>query len=170
MSKRVSLILGDSDEAMIGPYLDEGSPAFEVLRDWAHCCGREPKPSRIAFLMSGTPSWPRSSTPNRPPSNDSRRVTATPAGPRVDDEPRGAQGGVRSGAPIELDFDQFLLLCRNSEIGQLADTSKRATEISSIRRDFGTFRDHWSVRRVPQRGHQRAGTPSRAAIASSLSR
>lgn len=35
MSKRVSLILGDSDEAKIGPYLDEGSPAFEVLRHWA---------------------------------------------------------------------------------------------------------------------------------------
>ena len=35
MSKRVSLILGDSDEAAIGPYLDQGSPAFEVLRLWA---------------------------------------------------------------------------------------------------------------------------------------
>ncbi len=35
MSKRVSLILGDSDEAAIGPYLDQGSPAFEVLRHWA---------------------------------------------------------------------------------------------------------------------------------------
>jgi len=35
MSKRVSLILGDSDEAAIGPYLTEGSPAFEVLRHWA---------------------------------------------------------------------------------------------------------------------------------------
>jgi len=31
----VSLILRDSDEAKIGPYLDEGSPAFEVLRRWA---------------------------------------------------------------------------------------------------------------------------------------
>ena len=35
MSKRVSLILGDAAEAKIGPYLDEGSPAFEVLRHWA---------------------------------------------------------------------------------------------------------------------------------------
>lgn len=35
MSKRVSLILGDSDEAAIGPYLDPESPAFEVLRHWA---------------------------------------------------------------------------------------------------------------------------------------
>ena len=35
MSKRVSLILGDSDEAVIAPYLNQGSPAFEVLRHWA---------------------------------------------------------------------------------------------------------------------------------------
>ena len=35
MSKRVSLILGDSDEAAIGPYLEEGSPSFDVLRRWA---------------------------------------------------------------------------------------------------------------------------------------
>lgn len=35
MSKRVSLILGDSDEAKIGPFLDQDSPAFEVLRHWA---------------------------------------------------------------------------------------------------------------------------------------
>lgn len=35
MSKRVSLILNDSDEAKIGPYLEEGSPSFEVLRRWA---------------------------------------------------------------------------------------------------------------------------------------
>lgn len=35
MSKRVSLILGDSDEAVIAPYLSQGSPAFEVLRHWA---------------------------------------------------------------------------------------------------------------------------------------
>ena len=34
MSKRVSLILGDSDEAVIAPYLSQGSPAFEVLRHW----------------------------------------------------------------------------------------------------------------------------------------
>ncbi|MGB9225062.1 hypothetical protein [Mycobacterium sp.] len=35
MSKRVSLILKDADEAVIAPYLSEGSPAFEVLRQWA---------------------------------------------------------------------------------------------------------------------------------------
>lgn len=35
MSKRVSLILGDLDEIVIGPYLDQGSQAFEVLRRWA---------------------------------------------------------------------------------------------------------------------------------------
>ena len=35
MRKRVSLILGDSEEAAIGPYLDRSSPAFEVLRQWA---------------------------------------------------------------------------------------------------------------------------------------
>lgn len=35
MSKRVSLILKDADEAVIAPYLSEGSPAFKVLRQWA---------------------------------------------------------------------------------------------------------------------------------------
>ncbi len=35
MSKRVSLTLADSDTARIGPYLVEGSAAFEVLRRWA---------------------------------------------------------------------------------------------------------------------------------------
>lgn len=35
MGKRVSLILKDADEAAIEPYLNEGSPAFEVLRQWA---------------------------------------------------------------------------------------------------------------------------------------
>ncbi|WP_343709565.1 hypothetical protein [Mycobacterium sp.] len=35
MSKRVSLILKDSDEAAIAPYLREGSASFEVLRQWA---------------------------------------------------------------------------------------------------------------------------------------
>jgi hypothetical protein len=35
VTKRVSLILGDSDEAVIAPYLSQGSPAFEVLRHWA---------------------------------------------------------------------------------------------------------------------------------------
>lgn len=36
MSKRVSLILSDSDEAQIGPYLDKVSPAVEVLSRWAN--------------------------------------------------------------------------------------------------------------------------------------
>ncbi|MBX9642058.1 MAG: hypothetical protein K2X97_20745 [Mycobacteriaceae bacterium] len=31
----MSLILKDADEAVIAPYLSEGSPAFEVLRQWA---------------------------------------------------------------------------------------------------------------------------------------
>lgn len=30
----MSLILGDSDEAVIAPYLSQGSPAYEVLRHW----------------------------------------------------------------------------------------------------------------------------------------
>lgn len=35
MSKRVSLILKDSDEAALAPYLREGSVGFEALRQWA---------------------------------------------------------------------------------------------------------------------------------------
>jgi hypothetical protein len=35
MSKRVSLILKDADEAVIAPYLTEGSASFEALRQWA---------------------------------------------------------------------------------------------------------------------------------------
>lgn len=35
MSKRVSLILKDSDEAALAPFLSEGSAGFEVLRQWA---------------------------------------------------------------------------------------------------------------------------------------
>ncbi|MGH3561214.1 MAG: hypothetical protein ACRDTN_05260 [Mycobacterium sp.] len=35
MSKRVSLILKDADEAAIAPYLNDGSASFEVLRQWA---------------------------------------------------------------------------------------------------------------------------------------
>ncbi|MDO3014607.1 hypothetical protein P5V34_11475 [Mycobacteroides abscessus subsp. abscessus] len=34
MSKRVSLILKDADEAVIAPYLDETSLSFAVLRQW----------------------------------------------------------------------------------------------------------------------------------------
>lgn len=40
MGKRVSLILKDVDEGAIAPYLDEGSPSFEVLRDWARRRGQ----------------------------------------------------------------------------------------------------------------------------------
>ena len=36
MSKRVSLTLRDADEAMLAPFLHRSSPAFEVLRQWAH--------------------------------------------------------------------------------------------------------------------------------------
>lgn len=35
MGKRVSLTLRDVDEAVIAPYLAEGTPASEVLRRWA---------------------------------------------------------------------------------------------------------------------------------------
>ncbi|SOJ57629.1 hypothetical protein MSIMFB_05106 [Mycobacterium simulans] len=35
MRKRVSLILKDADEAVIAPYLNEGSASFDVLRQWA---------------------------------------------------------------------------------------------------------------------------------------
>jgi hypothetical protein len=35
MSKRVSLTLTDADQAVLAPYLSEGSPSFEVLRRWA---------------------------------------------------------------------------------------------------------------------------------------
>jgi hypothetical protein len=35
MSKRVSLILKDADEAVVAPYLSEGSASFEALRLWA---------------------------------------------------------------------------------------------------------------------------------------
>jgi len=34
MSKRVSLILKDADEAALTPYLNEGTAAFEALRQW----------------------------------------------------------------------------------------------------------------------------------------
>ncbi|WP_230981573.1 hypothetical protein [Mycobacterium malmoense] len=40
MSKRVSLILKDADEAVIAPYLSEGSPSFETLRQWASQRGK----------------------------------------------------------------------------------------------------------------------------------
>lgn len=39
MSKRVSLILRDADEAAISPFLTEGSPAAEALRRWAGAHG-----------------------------------------------------------------------------------------------------------------------------------
>ncbi|OBJ81088.1 hypothetical protein [Mycobacterium sp. 1245852.3] len=35
MSKRVSLILKDADEAALAPYLNEGTAEFEALRQWA---------------------------------------------------------------------------------------------------------------------------------------
>lgn len=31
----MSLILRDADEATIAPFLDRGTPAFEILRQWA---------------------------------------------------------------------------------------------------------------------------------------
>jgi hypothetical protein len=35
MSKRVSLILKDADEAVIAPYLSEGSAEMDAVRSWA---------------------------------------------------------------------------------------------------------------------------------------
>ncbi|KRQ23336.1 MULTISPECIES: hypothetical protein [unclassified Mycobacteroides] len=50
MSKRVSLILKDVDEAVIAPYLDEDSDAFEVLRQWAELRGQAGIKSEAAVL------------------------------------------------------------------------------------------------------------------------
>ncbi|WP_237752758.1 hypothetical protein [Mycolicibacterium aromaticivorans] len=50
MSKRVSLILKDADEAAIEPYLNEGSVAFEVLRQWASRHGEADIKSEAAAL------------------------------------------------------------------------------------------------------------------------
>lgn len=57
MSKRVSLILRDSDEAAISPFLTEGSPAAEALRRWASAHGvgdvRSEAASLRALLQAG---------------------------------------------------------------------------------------------------------------------
>ena len=50
MSKRVSLILKDADEAAIEPYINVGSPAFEVLRQWASRHGEGDIKSEAAAL------------------------------------------------------------------------------------------------------------------------
>ena len=52
MSKRVSLILKESDEAAIGPYLDEGSASFEALREWARRRGAGEITSEAAALRA----------------------------------------------------------------------------------------------------------------------
>lgn len=52
MSKRVSLILKDADEAVLAPYLDEDSPAFEVLRQWASQRGQTDIKSEAATLRA----------------------------------------------------------------------------------------------------------------------
>lgn len=52
MSKRVSLILKDADEAAIAPYLDEQSAAFEVLRQWASRRGEADIKSEAAALRA----------------------------------------------------------------------------------------------------------------------
>lgn len=52
MSKRVSLILKDVDEAVIAPYLDEDSAAFEVLRQWAVQRGETNFKSEAAALRA----------------------------------------------------------------------------------------------------------------------
>lgn len=52
MGKRVSLILKDSDEAVIAPFLDEGSTSFEVLRQWASQQGAEDITSEAGALRA----------------------------------------------------------------------------------------------------------------------
>ncbi|WP_225345681.1 MULTISPECIES: hypothetical protein [Mycobacteriaceae] len=52
MSKRVSLILKDADEAAIAPYLSEGSASFEVLRQWANKHGEKDIKSEAAALRA----------------------------------------------------------------------------------------------------------------------
>jgi hypothetical protein len=58
MSKRVSLILKDADEAAIAPYLSEGSASFEALRQWASQRGESDIKSEAgalrALLQAGT--------------------------------------------------------------------------------------------------------------------
>jgi hypothetical protein len=52
MSKRVSLILKDADEAVIAPYLDEGSASSEALRRWANQRGGSDIKSEAAALRA----------------------------------------------------------------------------------------------------------------------
>jgi hypothetical protein len=52
MSKRVSLILKDADEAAIAPYLSEGSASFEVLRQWASQRGESDIKSEASALRA----------------------------------------------------------------------------------------------------------------------
>ena len=52
MSKRVSLILQDADEAAIGPYLHEGTASFEVLRQWASQHGESDIKSEAGALRA----------------------------------------------------------------------------------------------------------------------
>ncbi|SKK32330.1 hypothetical protein [Mycobacteroides abscessus] len=40
MSKRLSLILKDADEAVIAPYLDAATAEFDMLRQWAELRGQ----------------------------------------------------------------------------------------------------------------------------------
>ncbi|WP_343572071.1 hypothetical protein [Mycobacterium sp.] len=52
MSKRVSLILKDADEAVIAPYLDQGSAWFDALRRWASQRGGSDITSEAAALRA----------------------------------------------------------------------------------------------------------------------
>ncbi len=52
MSKRVSLILKDSDEEAIAPFLSEGSASFEVLRQWASQRGESDIKSEAGALRA----------------------------------------------------------------------------------------------------------------------
>ncbi|SIJ21038.1 Uncharacterised protein [Mycobacteroides abscessus subsp. abscessus] len=52
MSKRVSLILKDADEAEITPFLSASSVQFEVLRQWASQRGETEIKSEAAALRA----------------------------------------------------------------------------------------------------------------------
>lgn len=52
MSKRLSLILKDADEAVIAPYLDADTDAFDMLRQWAELRGQAGIKTEAAALRA----------------------------------------------------------------------------------------------------------------------
>lgn len=52
MTKRVSLILKDTDEATIAPYLDEGSESYQVLCEWVRHRGEPDIKSEAGALRA----------------------------------------------------------------------------------------------------------------------